>query len=344
VSYYDETGAFICTDEVDNGDPFWAPAWFEGWERPGYTGYIYTGWNTKPDGTGVEYTSATPVTDHISVYPVWRLKTVSTPPPTPKPARGSVSLKASAPAKYVTTGKSIKLSAAFTGAPLSAGEKTVTWKILSTGGTGSKVNAKTGALLAGNKEGTVQVRAESVHFPGVYSDVAVTVAKPVTKIRVPVTKLFIKKGASVTVPVAADNGSSVSAQLAWSTSNAKAAIVNSSGSVKAIAPGKAVITVKALNGKAVSFTVQVVSKAKKIKKFTVKGVARAKVIRKGKTAQLRVRIIPARATVTKIVFTSSKPSVLSVDKAGKLEAMKAGAATIRITVGNKSQKIKIQVK
>jgi len=333
VSYYDETGAFLCSGTVNYGDSFYAPAWYG--DKPGYT---YLGWNTKLDGSGVRYTSTTPVTNHISVYPTWQPTYKSTTP------TKSISLKASAPAKYVLTGKSMKLKAVFTGTPLSAAEKNVTWKILSTGGTGAKVNAKTGTLVAGTKEGMVKIRVTSVQFAGVSSDITVTVAKPVTKIRIPVTKLYVKKGASVTVPVAADNGSSVSARLTWTTSNAKVATVNASGSVKAVAPGKAVITAKSLNGKATSFTVYVVNKAKKIKTLTVKGVARSKVLKKGKTAQLKIKIKPATATVTKIAFKSSKPSVLSVDKAGKLIAKKKGAATIQVIVGNKSQKIKIKVK
>ncbi|MDR3225983.1 MAG: S8 family serine peptidase [Clostridiales Family XIII bacterium] len=342
VSYYDETGALICTGNAINGDLFWAPTWYLDLER---SGYVYTGWNTKPDGTGVKYTSQTPVTDHISVYPTW-VETPTTTSPgksLPMPVR-SVTLKASAPANHVIIGNSIKLKAVFSGSSFSTAETAVLWKISSADGTNAKVDAKTGVFSSGSKEGIVKVRATSVHFPGVYSDVIVAVAKPVTKLRIPVTKLYMKKGASITVPVAADNGSSVSARLTWTTSNSKIATVNPLGSVKAIAPGNAIIRVNSLNGKTKTFTVYVASKAVKVKKLTVQGIARSKVMKRGKTTQIKVKITPVNATITKIAFSSNKPSVLSVDQAGMLKAKKKGTATIKVTAGNKSQKIKIKVK
>jgi uncharacterized repeat protein (TIGR02543 family) len=169
-------------------------------------------------------------------------------------------------------------------------------------------------------------------------------AEPVKKISVPVKKLYLQKGKAITIPVVAYDKVKISARLTWKTSNAKVATVNGSGRVKGVSPGKATVTVKSRNGKSASFKVYVVKKAKAIKKLTVKGVPRSRVLKRGKTAYLKIKITPATATVTKIAFQSSKSSVLSIDKAGKLTARKKGRATITVNVGNKSQKIKIRVK
>jgi uncharacterized protein YjdB len=115
-----------------------------------------------------------------------------------------------------------------------------------------------------------------------------------------------------------------------------------SGKVKAIAKGTALVTAKSLNGTSAKFTVKVVNKAKAVKKIKVGGYK--KTMKRGATAQLGVTVTPADATVSKMSFRSSSPSVLRVDKAGKLTAGKRGAATITVKVGKKSQKIKIRVK
>jgi uncharacterized repeat protein (TIGR02543 family) len=40
-------------------------------EQPQRTGYIFTHWNTQPDGSGTEFTAAASVTEDITVYAQW---------------------------------------------------------------------------------------------------------------------------------------------------------------------------------------------------------------------------------------------------------------------------------
>jgi uncharacterized repeat protein (TIGR02543 family) len=224
VSYYDEHGAFILPATVSYGDFFYDRVY----DIPGYD---RLGWNTKPDGTGIWYTSVTRVTSDVNVYSVW----------TPK--LYTISFNASG----------------------------------ATGGNPASV---------------------SVHFK-----------KTIPTLPTPVRKGYKFEGWY-------ENGSG--AKLA-------------AGSAYTYAHN-------------ITVTAKWTKKVIQVKSFTVKGVPRSHVLKKGKTAYLKVKISPANATVTKIVFKSSKPSVLSVNKKGKLKAVKKGKATITVKVGNKSQKIKIQVK
>jgi uncharacterized protein YjdB len=252
------------------------------------------------------------------------------------------SIKITASVNPVAPGGRVALKTVFSGESLTASEKAVSWSIASYGGTSAKV-ASTGLFTAGAKEGVVTVRATSAYLPSTYADFAVTVAKPVTKVSIPIKKLHLKKGASFTTPVNAYSPGGDSAKLTWTSSNRNVASVNSStGVVKALKSGTAVVTAKTLNGASAKFTVKVVSKAKKVKKIQIKGYK--KTMKRGTAAQLKISITPADATISKISIRSSKPSVLSVNDSGKLTAKKKGTASISVVAGNKSQKIKISVK
>jgi uncharacterized protein YjdB len=255
----------------------------------------------------------------------------------------TLSVQATPPPSYVAPGDKVQLKALISGASLAASDRAVKWSIRSYGGTSAKIDAATGLFTAGGKEGVVTVRVASGASPSVYDELTVTVAKPVTKVVLPVKKLYLKKGASFAASACAYSPQSASAKLTWTSSNPKVAPVNSvSGKVNALTKGTAVITARSLNGMSAKFTVNVVSKTKKVKKIKLGGYK--KTMKRGRTAQLKITVSPADATLSKISLKSSRPSVLTIDKAGKLTAKKKGSATITVTAGNTSQKIKINVK
>jgi uncharacterized protein YjdB len=105
--------------------------------------------------------------------------------------------------------------------------------------------------------------------------------------------------------------------------------------------GTAKITVTAANGKSKAFTVVVSNKTVPLKKVSAKF---PKSLKAGKEYQLKVKLTSAKATGVKVTFKSSKSSVLKVDKAGRLIALKKGKATITIKAGNKSYKKSVTVK
>jgi uncharacterized protein YjdB len=110
-------------------------------------------------------------------------------------------------------------------------------------------------------------------------------------------------------------------KLTWTSGNLKVATVNSAtGKITPKKTGTAKITAKSLNGKSYTFTIMVVKNDKKLSKVTLN--APPKSLKKGRTKVLKVKLNSAKATNQKVTFKSSKPSVLKVDKAGKLYAIK----------------------
>ncbi|MDR1815850.1 MAG: Ig-like domain-containing protein [Clostridiales Family XIII bacterium] len=133
------------------------------------------------------------------------------------------------------------------------------------------------------------------------------------------------------------------AALTYTTSNAKIAKVDDAGVITAAKAGKATITATAPNGTKTTITVTASAKAVKLTKaaFTKKTLS----VSAGKTAQLKLKLTPANATnITKVTYSSSNKKVLTVDKAGKITALKKGTATVKAKVGGKTATIKVTVK
>jgi uncharacterized protein YjdB len=198
--------------------------------------------------------------------------------------------------------------------------------------------------LVGTGEGKVNITATSLG--GKTETLTITIAKPVTAVRTALSSITLAKGKTITLPVVADsvNASGKAetvAKLEWTTSNSKVATVSASGKIKAVKAGKAVITATALNGKKLSVKVKVVAKSKAVTKVSIKAPGSLK---KGKSAVLSVKLSPASATAQLVKFKSSKPSVLKVDKAGRITALKKGKAKITVTVGKKKVTRQIKVK
>jgi hypothetical protein len=164
---------------------------------------------------------------------------------------------------------------------------------------------------------------------------------PVTAIRLPQKSFALVTGKSLTLPVVAYTKDKTKAKLTFASSNPKVAKVSAKGKVIAKKRGKATIKITAANGKTASVKVYVLKKAVKIKKVTL--VKAPKKLKKNQTKYLKVKISPKKATGVVVKFRSSKPKVISVDKAGKLTALKKGKATITVSAGGKKVKVSIKV-
>jgi uncharacterized protein YjdB len=219
----------------------------------------------------------------------------------------------------------------------------VTW----TSGNPAVAKIDAGGNIVAVGEGKVTLTAKAAN--GKTQTVTVTVAKPVTAVRTPLTKIYLAKGKALTPPVCADSvnpatkKAETTAKLTWESSNPKIAAVNAAtGKITPKKPGKATITATALNGKKLTVTVTVVKKAALLKKVTL--TKPPKSLKVGKTAILKVKATPAKATNLKVTFGSSKPKILKVDKAGKLTALKKGKAKVTVKIGKRKYTKIITVK
>ena len=80
------------------------------------------------------------------------------------------------------------------------------------------------------------------------------------------------------------------------------------------------------------------------KKLTITNVADKKLtLKKGKTFKIKTSVTPITSP-DKISYASSNKKIVTVDKKGKLKAVKKGTATITVKSGKKTVKFKVNVK
>ncbi|MDR1152079.1 MAG: Ig-like domain-containing protein [Bifidobacteriaceae bacterium] len=200
---------------------------------------------------------------------------------------------------------------------------------------------------------TMEVRGDGVSASlGVRFDVGAPAAGPrdgvdapatpatVTRLASPLTRLYVAKGTGMRLPIAiSGTGNVAKAALTWSSSKPSVATVDSTGRIKAKATGTTTVRVKAASGVSLKLTVKVVSTARDLTSLKAKT---GKTMRVGRAARIAVTPRPASATNVTVTFTSSKPSVIAVDKAGRLTAKKPGKATIRVKARGKTVSLPVR--
>jgi uncharacterized repeat protein (TIGR02543 family) len=314
--------------------------------------------SSDPAGSGVKIEAipaivqngyVTVVVDSFSVFLVYAMKDA---PAQEDPAKENPpEIKAQsveitgAPAQFAYrasgVGNELKLKASV--GPANADDRTVWWS--SSDPSVAVVDAD-GLVTFWGAEGDVEITAEAADG-GVSSVRTIHVVKNVTAIRTPLRSVYIQKGRSLTLPVVLDDGTApgaaVSSELVWRSSNPGALTVSADGTIRAAANVKKAkkirMTVTAANGTSLTILATVMPKALKLKKVTAEFPKSLKV---GATYPLKVNI--GSATGVRVTFGSSNGSVIRVDKAGKLFALKKGKAMITVKAGKKSVKKTIIVK
>jgi hypothetical protein len=168
----------------------------------------------------------------------------------------------------------------------------------------------------------------------------------VTKLRAAQTKIYLTKGKTHKPAVVAETflgalATPIKGTITYKSSKPKVASVDkNTGKIKALKAGKTTVTATAASGKKIKLTVTVLKKAVKLTKVTV---TKKKTLAVGKTWNVAPKYT-AKATNVKVTYKSSKPSVASVDAAGRVTALKAGKAVITVKVGSKSAKATVTVK
>lgn len=115
--------------------------------------------------------------------------------------------------------------------------------------------------------------------------------------------------------------------LTWKSNNTTVATVTKNGRVTAKAAGTAKITAEATSGKTVQVTITVKKAPSSVKLNVSKQTLNIK-----DTKQLKATL--SSKSTGAVTWTSSKPSIVSVTKEGKLKALKAGKAVITVKTYN----------
>lgn len=150
------------------------------------------------------------------------------------------------------------------------------------------------------------------------------------------TTLTVGETFQLTATVAPADASDPS--LTWTSSNVAVATVSATGLVTAVSAGSATITAKANDGSGVSAscTITVQEPVVLVTSVTLSETSATLIV--GDTFQLEATVSPEDATDTSLTWTSSKPSVATVDANGLVTAVAEGKVTITAKANDGSGK------
>ena len=162
--------------------------------------------------------------------------------------------------------------------------------------------------------------------------------KDATKIKLDRSSTVIFAGQEITIKATISPLTISKKKLKWVSSDERVATVRD-GVVKGISEGKAIITASTIDGKIKSnCTVAVVNK-----KVQAIEVPKQDIFLKvSETANINAKVIPSDATYGKLKYSSSDPSVATVNEKGIIKAIGNGVTTI--TIKDEIETIKVQVR
>lgn len=235
------------------------------------------------------------------------------------------------PAMSIKKGSSVKLTA-------SVFPKTTTDKLTWSTSNKKVVTVTKSGKIKGVKTGTATITVKTTS--GKKATCKVTVVKSNKKsagIKLSAKKLTLKQNATKQLKATLDKNATD--KVTWSSSNKKVATVDKNGVVTAVKKGTVTITAKTSGGKKATCKVTVKVPATKVKLNKTKAT-----VAKGRTLTLKATMTPSSST-DKLTWTSSNKKVATVDKNGKVKALKKGTATITVkTASGKKATCKITVK
>jgi C1A family cysteine protease len=228
--------------------------------------------------------------------------------------------------------------------PANASDKRINWSVSGPARIAS-TGASTATLTFTGKEGYVTVTARSNDSARISRTARVLAAANVTSIASHAKTLYLKKNSSYTIPcVAYDANSPADTQLTFTTANANVLSIGANGKIKAknvSKKTKAVVTATTQSGYRKTFTVYILPKATRLKSLKIVGAP--KKMKLGAYRHLTLKYSPASATNLAPKFSSSNPKVVSVDKIGRICALKKGKARVTVRVGGKKAEAEISV-
>jgi len=235
----------------------------------------------------------------------------------------------------IETGASERIFATFT--PVNATNRTLTWTSTNSG----IASVDSTGLVRGIAAGTATIKATSADGGFIASCVCTVTASAVkaTGVTLNTTALIITAGyteqlSAVISPVDSNGKSTATNQgIAWKSSDLNVASVDSSGQVIAINAGSATITATTSDGGFIANCTCMVSSAI----IYVNNVTLNKstlTLGLGQTETLFAQVSPAFASDRSVTWSSSNPSVATVNGSGTVTAKITGTATITATTND----------
>lgn len=220
--------------------------------------------------------------------------------------------------------------------PSNAENKTITWYSSNT----SVASVDSFGNIKANGIGTATITATS--YNGITATCNVTVS-PLSASSVSLNTYSYTlngKGKTVVLKATVNPSNTTDKSITWSSSNKSVATVSSSGEVKAVDNGSAIITAKTSNGKTATCTITVASVSATSVKLNKSSLS----LSSGETYNLKATISPSNST-DEITWSTSNKSVATVSSSGKVTAKGAGTATITAkATGGKKATVKVTCK
>lgn len=169
-----------------------------------------------------------------------------------------------------------------------------------------------------------------------------SIAKLTPTIKLTENKLTIQVNKTASLKSLVTNLAAGDAIASWKSSNTKIVTVDKNGKIKGVKAGKkADITVTLKSGLSAKLTVTVQKKAVATSEIQIEKTSIT--LKKGEKTTLTPIVTPI-TTKDKVTYKTSDKKVATVNSKGQVEAKKSGTATITITSGKKSVKVKVTVK
>lgn len=216
----------------------------------------------------------------------------------------------------LTTGKTKTLS--YTITPSYATNKKVTYK--SSDKDVVTVSKKGVIEAVGPGTATVTVRTNDGYF---VDKCKITVIEPVIRIDLNKTNMTLDIAESKTLKATIKPKNATNKDVTWRSSNSMVARVSQSGKVTALKPGTVTITCISDDGVKATCKVTCV-----IGVESVELNKSSLTLKKGAKKTLRATIEPTNATIKDVKWYSSDKSIATVDKNGRVTAVKKGTAVI----------------
>ncbi|ADL50967.1 Ig-like domain-containing protein [Clostridium cellulovorans] len=216
--------------------------------------------------------------------------------------------------------------------PAGATNKSVTWSSSNPNVATVDSTGKVHAIATG----TAIISATSVQAPTIVGKCTVTVPVSVTGITVSSTSSYVKMGGTLALTSTIAPTTATIKTITWSSSNEAVAKVSTTGVVTPVAPGTVTITAKTTDG---GFTAS--KNLEVIYGVTTITLDKTTAILKvgGSDISLIPTVNPTTATYKSVTWTSSNPTVATVNSTGKVHAIKTGTAIISATSVQDSTKV-----
>ena len=156
-------------------------------------------------------------------------------------------------------------------------------------------------------------------------------------------RLWLVVHRSAKVPVFGYTASGAKVSLTWKSSKPKVVKVSKAGKITGLKRGRATVWAKAANGKKATITVTVVARSSTARVARVSAKV-PKTMAVGKVAWVTGAYGPPKVRGVIVRYSSTKKSVATIDKAGRLVAKAKGTAKIRIRAKGKVKTYKLKVR